>query len=102
MWPDNLLVDFLQIPEQYQGRFMQGLSLPQICENLVKAAHDPRIEGVFLSIEPLECGWGKLDEIKRHMEYYKQSGMQQFLCKYSAVIFIRMFSVCCFLCARGN
>lgn len=71
------------IPEQYQGRFMQGLSLPQICENLVKAAHDPRIEGVFMSIEPLDCGWGKLDEIKRHMEYYKQSG--KFLVGYMAV-----------------
>lgn len=55
---------------------MQGLSLPQICENLVKAANDPRVAGVFLSIEPLSCGWGKLDEIRRHLEYYKQSGMQ--------------------------
>jgi protease-4 len=55
---------------------MQCLSLPQICENLVKAANDPRVAGVFLSIEPLNCGWGKLDEIRRHLEYYKQSGMQ--------------------------
>ncbi|KAG0619939.1 hypothetical protein M758_4G177100 [Ceratodon purpureus] len=72
-----------EIPEQYQGRFMQGLSLPQICENLVKAANDPRVAGVFLSIEPLSCGWGKLDEIRRHMEYYKQSG--KFLVGYMAV-----------------
>lgn len=79
MWLDNVLVHLVQIPEQYQGRFMQGLSLPQICENLVKAANDPRVEGVFLSIEPLSCGWGKLDEIKRHLEYYKQSGMQHLL-----------------------
>lgn len=72
-----------EIPEQYQGRFMQGLSLPQICENLVKAANDPRVAGVFLSIEPLNCGWGKLDEIRRHLEYYKQSG--KFLVGYMAV-----------------
>lgn len=72
-----------EIPEQYQGRFMQGLSLPQICENLVKAANDPRVAGVFLSIEPLSCGWGKLDEIRRHLEYYKQSG--KFLVGYMAV-----------------
>lgn len=79
VWPDNLLVHLVQIPEQYQGWFMQGLSLLQICENLVKAANDPRVEGVLLSIEPLSCGWGKLDEIKRHLEYYKQSGMQHVL-----------------------
>ncbi|XP_024371733.1 serine protease SPPA, chloroplastic [Physcomitrium patens] len=72
-----------EIAEQYQGRFMQGLSLPQICENLIKGAHDPRIEGVVLSIEPLACGWGKLDEIRRHMEYYKQSG--KFLVGYMPV-----------------
>lgn len=68
----------IQIPEQYQGRFMKGLSLPQICQNLIKAAHDPRIAGVALAVEPLACGWGKLDEIRRHLEYFKQSGVDCF------------------------
>ncbi len=53
---------------------MQGLSLPQICENLIKAAHDPRISGVILQVEPLSCGWAKIEEIRRHIEYYKESG----------------------------
>lgn len=63
-----------QVREQYQSRFMQGLSLPQICENLIKAAHDPRISGVILQVEPLSCGWAKIEEIRRHIEYYKESG----------------------------
>ncbi|KAG5618408.1 hypothetical protein H5410_018232, partial [Solanum commersonii] len=42
-----------QISDQLQSRFSSGLSLPQICENLMKAAYDPRISGVYLHIEPL-------------------------------------------------
>ncbi|KAI3504716.1 hypothetical protein L1887_26393 [Cichorium endivia] len=42
-----------------KSRFSSGLSLPQICENLIKAAYDPRISGVYLHIETLNCGWGK-------------------------------------------
>ena len=57
-----------------KSRFGQGLSLPQICENLVKAAYDPRISGVYLHIEPLSCGWGKVEEIRRHILDYRKSG----------------------------
>lgn len=63
-----------QIAEQFQGRFARSISLPQVCENLIKAAHDPRIAGVYLQIQPLQCGWGKIDEIRRHLEYFKKSG----------------------------
>eukprot|EP00245_Coleochaete_scutata_P009806 TRINITY_DN3318_c0_g2_i1.p1 TRINITY_DN3318_c0_g2~~TRINITY_DN3318_c0_g2_i1.p1 ORF type:complete len:675 (-),score=159.34 TRINITY_DN3318_c0_g2_i1:158-1915(-) len=63
-----------QIGDQFEGRFSRSVSLPQLCQNLRKAAHDPRIMGVFIKIEPLQVGWGKIDEIVRHIEYFRQSG----------------------------
>ncbi|PIN10789.1 hypothetical protein CDL12_16616 [Handroanthus impetiginosus] len=63
-----------EISDQLKGRFSSGLSLPQICENLIKAAYDPRISGVYLHIEPLSCGWGKVEEIRRHLLDFKKSG----------------------------
>ncbi|KAJ4972659.1 hypothetical protein NE237_005833 [Protea cynaroides] len=63
-----------QISDQLKSRFSSGLSLPQICENLVKAAYDPRISGVYLHIEALNCGWGKVEEIRRHILEFKKSG----------------------------
>ncbi|XP_017973739.1 PREDICTED: serine protease SPPA, chloroplastic isoform X2 [Theobroma cacao] len=64
-----------QISDQLKSRFSSGLSLPQICENFVKAAYDPRISGVYLHIEPLNCGWGKVEEIRRHILNFKKSGV---------------------------
>lgn len=49
-----------QIAEQPQGRFSQTVSLPALCDCLKKAALDPRVAGVVVKIEPLACGWGKL------------------------------------------
>lgn len=63
-----------QISDQLQSRFSSGLSLPQICENFMKAAYDPRISGVYLHIEPLGCGWGKVEEIRRHILDFRKSG----------------------------
>ncbi|EOY22207.1 Signal peptide peptidase isoform 2, partial [Theobroma cacao] len=63
-----------QISDQLKSRFSSGLSLPQICENFVKAAYDPRISGVYLHMEPLNCGWGKVEEIRRHILNFKKSG----------------------------
>ncbi|CAO2818423.1 unnamed protein product [Amaranthus hypochondriacus] len=63
-----------QISDQLKSRFSQGLSLPQICENFIKAAYDPRISGVYLHIEPLNCGWGKVEEIRRHILDFRKSG----------------------------
>ncbi|CAN6935541.1 unnamed protein product, partial [Brassica oleracea] len=64
----------ITISDQLKSRFTSGLSLPQISENLVKAAYDPRIAGVYLHIEPLSCGWGKVEEIRRHILDFKKSG----------------------------
>uniref|UniRef100_A0A7N0TSM9 Peptidase S49 domain-containing protein n=1 Tax=Kalanchoe fedtschenkoi TaxID=63787 RepID=A0A7N0TSM9_KALFE len=63
-----------QISDQLKSRFSSGLSLPQICENFEKAAYDPRISGIYLHIEPLNCGWAKVEEIRRHILNFKQSG----------------------------
>ncbi|XP_057767447.1 serine protease SPPA, chloroplastic isoform X2 [Salvia miltiorrhiza] len=63
-----------EISDQLKSRFSSGLSLPQICENFVKAAYDPRISGIYLHIEPLNCGWGKVEEIHRHVVDFKKSG----------------------------
>jgi len=57
-----------------KSRFSPGLSLPQICENFLKAAYDPRISGIYLHIDSLNCGWGKVEEIRRHILDFKKSG----------------------------
>ncbi|GMQ11115.1 hypothetical protein CsSME_00053879 [Camellia sinensis var. sinensis] len=46
---------YLVISDQLESRVYAGLSLPQICENFTKAAYDPRISGIYLRIEPLNC-----------------------------------------------
>ncbi|XP_022885616.1 serine protease SPPA, chloroplastic-like [Olea europaea var. sylvestris] len=63
-----------EISDQLKSRFSSRLSLPQICENFIKAAYDPRIVGIYLHIEPLSCGWGKVEEIRRHILNFKKSG----------------------------
>jgi protease-4 len=62
------------ISEQSQGRFSNIVSLPELQMALVKAALDPRIKGVCVKIDPLQCGWSKLQEIRRHVAYFKKSG----------------------------
>ncbi|XP_027344927.1 serine protease SPPA, chloroplastic-like isoform X4 [Abrus precatorius] len=63
-----------QISDQLKSRFSPGLSLPQICENFLKAAYDPRISGIYLHIDGLNCGWAKVEEIRRHIFDFKKSG----------------------------
>ena len=35
---------------------------------------DPRIVGIVVKIDPLQVGWAKLQEIRRHIELFKESG----------------------------
>ncbi|KAJ0578048.1 putative peptidase S49, ClpP/crotonase-like domain superfamily [Helianthus annuus] len=63
-----------KISDQVKSRFSSGLSLPQLCENFIKAAYDPRVSGVYLHIETLKCGWGKIEEIRRHILDFRKSG----------------------------
>ncbi|KAI3688832.1 hypothetical protein L2E82_46697 [Cichorium intybus] len=72
-----------KISDQVKSRFSSGLSLPQICENLIKAAYDPRISGVYLHIETLNCGWAKIEEIRRHILDFRKSG--KFIVGYAPV-----------------
>ncbi|KAK2411468.1 serine protease SPPA, chloroplastic [Trifolium repens] len=63
-----------QITDQLNSRFSRVLSLPQICDNFLKATYDPRISGVYLHIDILNCGWAKLDEIRRQILNFRKSG----------------------------
>ncbi|KAL4555935.1 hypothetical protein LXL04_038569 [Taraxacum kok-saghyz] len=63
-----------KICDQVKSRFSSALSLPQIFENLIKAAYDPRISGIYLHIETLKCGWAKIEEIRRHILDFRKSG----------------------------
>lgn len=62
------------IAEQRQPRFSSATALPSICDSLIKASYDPRIVGIVVKIDPLSVGWGKLLEIRRHVEFFKKSG----------------------------
>ncbi|KAK7265072.1 hypothetical protein RJT34_32688 [Clitoria ternatea] len=63
-----------QISDQLKSRFSPGSSLPQICDNFVKAAYDPRVSGIYLHIDILNCGWAKVEEIRRHILNFRKSG----------------------------
>ncbi|KAG2407823.1 hypothetical protein LR48_Vigan01g269800 [Vigna angularis] len=63
-----------QVSDQRKSRFSRGLSLPQICDNFLKAAYDPRISGIYLHIDILNCGWAKVEEIRRHIFDFRKSG----------------------------
>ncbi|EFJ46294.1 signal peptide peptidase [Volvox carteri f. nagariensis] len=63
-----------EISDQSRGFFDSGLSLPAVCSCLRKAALDPRVQGVAIEIGPLGIGWAKVQEIKRHIDYFRASG----------------------------
>lgn len=62
------------IGEQQSGRFGSPLNLPTLADALVKAAVDPRVEGIYFKISPLGAGWSKLEEVRRLIAYFRQSG----------------------------
>ncbi|KAI3820926.1 hypothetical protein L1987_08480 [Smallanthus sonchifolius] len=70
-----------KISDQVKSRFSSDLSLPQLCENLIKAAYDPHISGVYLHIETLTCGWGIIEEIRRHILDFLKSGRFTLRCQ---------------------
>ena len=49
-------------------------TLPGLCQSLAAAAHDPRVTGVFVQLEPVAMGWAKVEEVRRHLHYFRQSG----------------------------
>eukprot|EP00271_Cylindrocystis_brebissonii_P014057 TRINITY_DN3502_c0_g1_i1.p1 TRINITY_DN3502_c0_g1~~TRINITY_DN3502_c0_g1_i1.p1 ORF type:complete len:807 (-),score=143.61 TRINITY_DN3502_c0_g1_i1:294-2714(-) len=62
------------VGEQLGSPFSSNLALPQVCENLRKAAVDPRIGALVLKVEPVQMGWGKVEEIRRHVLLFRKSG----------------------------
>eukprot|EP00741_Cyanophora_paradoxa_P003078 tig00000663_g2987.t1 len=48
--------------------------LPVFVENLRKAAVDPRIEGVYIRLGVLTCGWAKIEELRRQIARFRRSG----------------------------
>lgn len=49
-------------------------NLEQITSLFQYSAHDPRVKAIFIEIESLNCGYAKLQEIRRAMNYFRQSG----------------------------
>eukprot|EP00168_Porphyra_purpurea_P006365 TRINITY_DN1783_c0_g1_i2.p1 TRINITY_DN1783_c0_g1~~TRINITY_DN1783_c0_g1_i2.p1 ORF type:complete len:576 (-),score=245.43 TRINITY_DN1783_c0_g1_i2:202-1929(-) len=49
-------------------------SLESVTNALRHAAHDPRISAVFMRLTGFQCGWAKLQELRRHLDYFRASG----------------------------
>lgn len=49
-------------------------SLPTVLKGLRLAAHDPCVAHLHVRVDMVQCGWGKALEIRRHLEYFSQSG----------------------------
>ncbi|XP_027331185.1 serine protease SPPA, chloroplastic-like [Abrus precatorius] len=82
-----------QISDQLKSRFSPGLSLPQICDNFFKATYDPRISGIYLHIDILNCGWAKVEEIRRQILNFKKSG--KFIVAYVASCREKEYYIAC-------
>jgi len=46
----------------------------EVTSNIRKAAHDPRIAALYVKLGPLLCGYAKVGELCRHLDYFRQSG----------------------------
>lgn len=51
-----------------------AITLPALLSALRIAANDPRIAHLHIRLSPLGVGWGKIMEIRRHLEYFRASG----------------------------
>ncbi|KEH32710.1 signal peptide peptidase family protein [Medicago truncatula] len=69
------------------------VSLPQFCDNMLKAAYDHRISAVYLRIDTLNCGWAKLDEIRRQILNFRKSG--KLVVAYVTSIGVKEYYIAC-------
>lgn len=51
-----------------------NMTFSMLLEALRLGAYDPRISHVHLRIDPLSCGWGKIFELRRHIDFFAASG----------------------------
>lgn len=49
-------------------------SLPDLMRLFIFAAHDPRVAAIHINMGQLTCGYSKLQEIRRCVAYFRQSG----------------------------
>lgn len=74
-WGSTLMLELGgKIPEDTPRKLTTQLSLSQICDAIRSAAYDPRIPGLYLKLSPLQCGWAKLQELRRHLDFFRASG----------------------------
>lgn len=62
------------LPEKRQSRFSGNTSLALTCESIRKAAYDPRISGIIITVDLLSCGWAKVQELRKYLEFFRESG----------------------------
>eukprot|EP00882_Tetradesmus_deserticola_P001055 GHRQ01001141.1.p1 GENE.GHRQ01001141.1~~GHRQ01001141.1.p1 ORF type:complete len:653 (+),score=373.33 GHRQ01001141.1:173-1960(+) len=48
--------------------------MPQLTDALEKAAVDPRVKGIAVEINPLAIGWAKVQELRRYVKLFRDSG----------------------------
>ena len=73
----NLAGELAEAPEDpLLAKFFggTGTSLWQIRESLRKAAADPNVAALRLTIGPLEMGWGELQELVSELDTFRASG----------------------------
>jgi len=63
-----------EIGDKKAGPFGDKYSLGQICTALANAAKDPRVAGIYVTITPLAIGWAKVQELRRYIDLFRQSG----------------------------
>lgn len=52
----------------------KNASLEAFTEGIRLAAHDPRISSLYLTLEDLNCGWARVFEMRRHLQYFASTG----------------------------
>ncbi len=67
----------------------RAIGLNQILENLEKAKEDENIEGVFLDLSIVPAGWSTIDEVRRALEDFRESG--KFVITYGEVFMQRAY-----------
>lgn len=49
-------------------------SLTELVDLLQFGAHDPRVHAILMDINPVQCGYAKLQELRKAMKYFRASG----------------------------
>ena len=58
----------------YTDQMLKIDSLHDLISLLQWGAYDPRIRGIMIDLQSLSCGYAKLIEVKRWLDFFRQSG----------------------------